>query len=263
MEYVRYRIDPHLAELLSRLNGSSLGQSLVDRLTQLVEIPEPTPVGATLASALRAHQWLLNRAAVGGIPLTAAGYLKPTDVKELAEVLPTMDGWIFTVSREVDAHPVLGFRTFVQKAGLLRKYKGHLVLSKAGKAAQQSTSALWGQLAEHLIPTKPYFDQTATVLIVLHIATSPAEQLNATKIARALEQLGWADAGGRPVTASDVHWVANEVWDAIGNVGTHVSTRHGDRTPSSAAISLIRDSLLKETPPPALGPQPPGGSIRP
>jgi hypothetical protein len=30
-----------------------------------------------LSAVLRAHQWFLDRAEDGGIPLTSAGYLKP------------------------------------------------------------------------------------------------------------------------------------------------------------------------------------------
>lgn len=136
-----------------------------------------------------------------------------------------MDDWIFKISREVDAHPVLGFREYLQKTGLLRKYKGALVLSKAGKAAQQDLTLLWRHLAEHLIPAKPPFEETATVLILLHTATSPGDRVDAQAIARTLDLLGWAHSTGKPVIASDVQWVANDVWDAIGNVGPTASER--------------------------------------
>jgi hypothetical protein len=42
--------------------------------------------------------------------------------------------------------------------------------------------------------------------------------------------------------------VANDVWDAIGNVGPAVGGRWPtDRTPSNAAVALVRDALLSET----------------
>jgi hypothetical protein len=237
-----------LATVLGRLDGSPSAQSLADRLTQLVERAAPTPTGDDLAAALRAHQWLLDRAADDGIPLTAAGYLKPVDVQALASVLPVMDDWVFSISREVDARPVHGFRVHVQKAGLLRKHKGTLLLSRAGQAAQADPAALWRHLAQHLVPAKPAFDETAGLLALLHAASSPLQRVDTDAIARTMGQLGWAHAEGKPVTPSDVQWVVNDVWDAIGGVGQNASARHGDRTPSAAAISLVRDALVTEAP---------------
>lgn len=46
MRYVRYRIDPRLAELLGRLDGTPMGQ-----LAQLVEQAEPVPAGDDTRSA--------------------------------------------------------------------------------------------------------------------------------------------------------------------------------------------------------------------
>ena len=103
-----YRIDPRLSGILADLDGTPLGQALSDRLTQLVEVAEPTPQGDELRAALHPHLWFLGRAMPDGLPLTQAGYLRPADVKATAEVLPAMQGWIFPVTRgepEVDRHP--------------------------------------------------------------------------------------------------------------------------------------------------------------
>lgn len=248
MRYVRYRIEPRLSEILGMLDDSALGQSLADRLTQLVRDAGPTPTGVELESAVAPAQWLLDRAADGGISLTAAGYLKPADVKALAKVLPTMQEWIFPVTREINAQPVGGFRVFVQRAGLLRKYKGSLLLTRAGNHLRKDSAALWDHLADKLIPDRPAFDATATVLVLLHFATSLGERVNTSAIALAMQQLGWAHADGGQVTAADVQWVVNDVWNAIGNIGPTASSDPLDRTPSAAAISLIRDALLTESP---------------
>lgn len=246
MTYTRHRIDPRLAEILERLHDAPLGTSLTDRLVQLVEVAPPTPTGHDLQRAISAHQWLLDRAAAGGLPLTAAGYLKPADVKALAEVLPTMLDWPFGVSREINTQPVLAFREFMQRVGLLRKYKGTLVLTTAGKAAQRDTDSLWRHLADRLIPTRPAFDGAATVLLLVHTATSPDERIDMHAVTRTLVQLGWSHSTGQPVTNADVQWIANDVWHAIGDVGPFVGSRLLDRKPSPPAIALIRDALLTE-----------------
>ena len=249
MRYSRYRIDPRLATILGELGGSPLGQSLADRLGDLAGHPATRPSGPSgeeLLLALAPHRWVLDRASGGGIPLTDAGCLKPADVKPLAAVLPTMDDWIFPINREVNAQPVLGFRRHLQAVGLLRKYKGTLLLTRAALACRRDPGALWAHLTEYLIPTKPSFDQTAAVLALLHFATAPGGRVDTEAISQAMIELGWAHAGGKPVTTFDVQWVVNDVWDAIGNVGANVGKGVLDRTPGPAAIALIRDALLTE-----------------
>lgn len=171
MRYIRYRLDPRLAEILGRLHGTPLGQAQADRLTQLADTAGPSPTGRALTEALRGHQWLLDRAADGGIPLTSAGYLKPAEVASLAAELPAMSNWIFPINREVNSLPVLGFREYVVRTGLLRKYKGTLVLTKVGKLAQSDQQMLWTYLAEHLIPTKHAFSEVVWIIVLLHFAT--------------------------------------------------------------------------------------------
>lgn len=41
-------------------------------------------------TALRGVSWFLDHAAGGGLPLTAAGYLKPADVESASRVVPEM-----------------------------------------------------------------------------------------------------------------------------------------------------------------------------
>lgn len=215
-------------------------------MTSLATNAEPTPSGPALVEALRAPQWLLDRATDVGVPLPGAGYLKPADVASFAAVLPTMDDWIFDITYEIHAQPVLGFRAFVQRTGLLRKHKGTLMLTRAGTAARNDPEALWDHLATRLIPGKPTFDETTNILVMLHFATSPEDRHSAGPIANAMGELGWAHAKGAPVDRSDVQWVVNDAWNAIGGIGPHADAGPFDRIPSAAAISLIRDALLTQ-----------------
>lgn len=243
MEYVRYRIDPRLADILGRLHGTPAGQALADRLTHLADAAGSSPTGAARAEALHAHQWLLDRAAEGGLPLTSAGYLKPADVKALAAEMPAMSDWSSPVTREVHAQPVLDFRQYVTRTGLLRKHKDALVLTKAGAGVREDPSLLWAYLSEHLVPTRPTFDETAWILILLHFTWNDGERIDTEELARALGTLGWAHDGGKPVIASDVQWFVNDVWAALGNVGANISDLW-HRRPTPEAIALIRDALL-------------------
>lgn len=250
-------MEPRLAEILGRLAGSAdkrSGEDLGARLRQLVETAPPSPSGSALEVALRSHRWVLDRAADGGLPLTAAGYLKPADVVALAEVLPTMQDWPWSITREVDVHPLHHFRESLQSAGLLRKHQGRLVLTKTGQQARIDPARLWAQLRARLIPAKPAFDGFVGIVILLHAATTAEERLDMVAIARTMVSLGWSHQGGKPVLADDVWPVWNDLWAGIGNVGSLDGRGLMSRSLSGEALSLVRDVLLEEDPVPYPGP---------
>ena len=137
----------------------------------------PVPDEQELRASLTAFIWFLDRAADGGIPLTASGYLKPADVAGAAEVVPAVQGWIGKANRESDTTPVLHFRKALQALGLLRKHKGSLVLTRAGRDSQAAWQTLWNHLADRLVPNTDGFETDATLLLLLCAATSPGSEL--------------------------------------------------------------------------------------
>lgn len=80
------RLHPALTEVLNALDGTPIGREFRERAVQ-VSTSKALSEPVDHAAALIAHRWLLERAGGGGIPLTAAGYLKPADVKALAAVM--------------------------------------------------------------------------------------------------------------------------------------------------------------------------------
>ncbi len=242
-----YRIDPRLSGILSDLDGTALGQALTDRLTQLVEAAGPTPRSDELRAAVHPHLWLLQQATPDGLPLTQAGYLRPADVKAVAEVLPTMQGWIFPVTREVHARPVGIFHHHLRDVGLLRASKGTLRVTKVGRECLDDPGQLWRQLAARLVTRRRSFDEMAALLVVVHAATTATGRVDTHAVARTLTQLGWSQPGGKPVPALDVQWIWNDLWGALGNVGERASTEIFDRRLSPAVVSLVRDALLAPT----------------
>lgn len=241
--HVVQRLHPVLTEVLNSLEGSPLGQAFKDRAVELATsqlLAEPVD----RAAALPAHLWLLEHAAGDGLPLTAVGYLKPAGVRELAAVLPAMQDWPFGLAKEVDAHPVLRFRGYVTAVGLLRRHKRTLRLTKAGSAARQDPAQLWQHLRDTLVPRAAPFEQTTGVVMLVHAATS-AEDIDVDAVARTMTELGWSLHDGSPVEASDVYPVWNELWDALGNVGTSVTSSVFDRALSPAARSLVADALFE------------------
>ena len=191
-----------------------------------------------LQASLKPFIWFLDRAAGGGIQLTASGYLKPADVTAAAEVLPTMHGWIGKANRENDTFPVLDFRKALQTVGLLRKQKGSLLLTRAGHDAHAAWQTLWNHLADRLVPNTNGFDTEATLLVLLYTATSDHSEPPLGTIAEALNHLGWQSGDGTPITTSDLYRLP--AFDVLRNLSTaHPSAgewwRIGTKSQSSRA----------------------------
>jgi hypothetical protein len=100
------------------------------------------------------YTWLLNRIGDEGITLTGAGYLPPAHVEAALAELGLAQEWIGKGNRETQTLPVLDLWQSAQRAGLLRKHHGKLLLTTAGRAARTDPVALWWQLAERL-PVQP------------------------------------------------------------------------------------------------------------
>lgn len=243
LSHVRFSIDPRMGAILSGIRDSPFASDVGNRIARLVVEADPSPTGPSLAEALRPHLWLLERLGDAGLPLTQAGYLKPVDVKALAKVLPTMDDWTFGVSREVDAHPVAGFRAHLRELGLLRKTKGVLYATKLGKEALRDPEVLWRQLVMGIVPQRSEFEEMAGLLLLLYMATTPDGRVNVQQLIRILTELGWTLPGGALLGQSEIYSVWNPLWDAVGNVGAAVAGRR-ERVLSPAGTSLVRDALI-------------------
>lgn len=205
-------LDSRLIALLSRLPDSSVLVSFVEGFVQLGS--EATIVDDDILRAnLTAHQWFLDRAADGGIPLTSAGYLKPVDVTAAAAVVPQVAEWMGKNNRESNCHALLNFRESLQAMGLLRKLKGSLVLTKAGIAAQRDPAVLWRHLTSRLIPSdSDAFECHATLLFLAQAGGAEDGCVSFTEIAEALTQLGWRRDDGDPVPSHVLYRLtANDV----------------------------------------------------
>lgn len=215
------------------------------RILSLAQLIVPRRTGATIEEALAAHRGFLD-AAADGIQLTRAGYLPPAAVRTIAPHLPTMRDLIFAMQRESHARRVLCFREHLTNVGLLRKAKGELTVTAAGTRARSDSSALWIHLALRLVPTRHPFDEIATALILLHVATSASRQPHLDAIAETMTALGWSHGGGKPIARTDVQWIWNDLWAALGNVGLPAGDGVLSRIASDEAILLIRGALLAE-----------------
>lgn len=127
-------------------------------------MPDPAERDRHVAAAASALGWLLNRVSGQGIRLTAAGYLPPAVVTAAMDELHWRDHWVGTCTREDTTAPVLDLRETAQQLKLLRKYRGHLLLTRTGAALRNDPEALHRYVAESLPPTPPWWtaDRFAT-----------------------------------------------------------------------------------------------------
>lgn len=244
---VAWNLHPVLTDVLNTLAETPLGEAFKDRafdVAMLKILGDPVDH----SGALVAYRHLLELADGDGLPLTAAGYLKPADVQALAAVMPTMRDWMNKMAREIDAHPVLHFREHVKSIGLLRKYKGSLRLTRLGRAAVNGPNILWNELADTLAPDERSFHADATVVVLVHMATTEG-WIDVVEVALTLTTLGWSHRDGSPVGQGEVFEVWNELWVVLGNLGENDGRHGSDRTLSHAARVMVHEALFAEVPP--------------
>ncbi|MFF2317474.1 plasmid pRiA4b ORF-3 family protein [Arthrobacter sp. NPDC058097] len=109
--------------------------------------PEP-PTDGEVDAVVRSVHWFLSQVPSDGLPLTKDGYLKPAFVVEAFEALGLKDSWPGRANREAQTPPVLRFREQLQDWKLLRKSKGRLLLSPAGRKMHDGGRPLWDYLAD-------------------------------------------------------------------------------------------------------------------
>ena len=151
------------------------------------------------------YSWLLQRVGSRGLPLTAAGYLKPVDVSAAFAELELGDEWIGTGNREVHSRPVLLLRESAQKLGLLRKSNGRLLQTKAGSSVAADPLALLDWIASRLPLGKSPVERDAGLALLTAICalgpqdgTGPGRSTDQL-VAEVLSGLGWRDRDGQPI----------------------------------------------------------------
>jgi Plasmid pRiA4b ORF-3-like protein len=157
----------------------------------------------TAARMVRPYAWLLDRVGDEGIRLTGAGYLPPAHVEAAATELGLLEDWMGKGNRETQTLPVLHLRETATKMGLLRKHRGMLLLTAAGRKLRTDPVSLWWQLAERMPPRSADRCETQAGLIWLLAVAAQWPGDPAEIVARTLAGIGWALADGTPLSTLD------------------------------------------------------------
>ncbi|MCY9784194.1 plasmid pRiA4b ORF-3 family protein [Nocardiopsis sp. EMB25] len=187
------RLSGPVADLL--VDASYVGEE--DLLAAMVDRAGPdTPseVDETTARRMVApYAWLLDHAGTDGIPLTQAGYLRPASVEAAADVLGLRGTWVGKLNREDQTMPVRVLRETAQRMRLLRRYRGRLMVTPAGRKAATDPVALWAHLAERMPADEARFGRSHGGLLLLLVVAGGGDDVLAG-VGRALTALGWRDS---------------------------------------------------------------------
>ena len=161
-------------------------------------------------AVLRPVRWLLEQASPDGVELTKDGYLKPALVRRALEELGWSDLVVGKANREAHAVPVMELREHVIKWRLLRKLKGRLVLTPAGRRALERPADLWDLVIDKI--GRPEHDAVYLVTRLYafwHLTgIAPPWNRKVEAIRAALEAAGFVTRSGHAIPeawASDIN----------------------------------------------------------
>ncbi len=236
-------VNPDLVDLVNRLAYSPVGEDLTARAVRL--LGDPARVGeADLRDSLRAFTWFLERAADDGIPLTAAGYMKPADVEAAAQLVPMMDGWIGKANREIDTAPVLTSESFCNSSGCFASTRERSGSPSSARRPTSSSDALWSILVGKLINGEAGFDGQAALLVLAYSATSAGAEIRWTALRRPWGTWAGRPVAARPIAAHDLYWLpALEILDSVKSTPSSWRERRRISPPAAAlAHTALRAS---------------------
>jgi hypothetical protein len=132
-----------------------------------------------------------------GVALTAAGYLPPAVVEQLAERTGITEWWIGKANREDLTYPVAEIRTTARALGLVSVRKGRLSPTAAAIRCGHDPKALWRHIVGRLpLGTKDAERQAGWMALAVAGSGVPAQEWR-SEISDLLFALGWRSGHDR------------------------------------------------------------------
>ena len=164
---------------------------------------------------LASRPWLAVLDAVGsGVKLTAAGYLPPALVRQIATESGIRQWWIGTANREDHTFPVATLRENAQDVGLLRKVKGTLAPTARARAVAGRPRELVGVVLGRM-PLGKGFDAEAGWFALLGLAAGVSGRALDAGVARMMTDRGWRLDGSTPINESQARIGARATLGAL------------------------------------------------
>jgi hypothetical protein len=211
-----------LGGLLLSVQGRPSGEAMLD-LVRKAALDRTTLVDITVARQMtQRFAWMLDRVGDDGIRLTAAGYLPPVHVEAAMTELGLDEEWIGKGNREDLTYPVLDLRETTQRLGLLRKYRGRLLLTKLGQRVRDDPVALWWHIARRLPSHKHGSSEFEAGVVALLLAAAGRELESADSlrlVADVLTDLGWRLSTGEPISPDSARDAASDTLSILEHTG--------------------------------------------
>lgn len=169
-----------------------------------------------------------------GVVLTAAGYLPPAVVEQIADRTGISDWWIGKANREDLTYPVAGIRATVRALGLVSVRKGRLAPTAATKRCGQDPQAIWRHIVGRLpLGTKDAERQAGWMALAVAGSGVPVQEWR-SEISDLLFAAGWRSGHDRfspPPANSPTLTVLNQMageararWGKVEGVDLAVAT---------------------------------------
>lgn len=156
----------------------------------------PTDVAEAEAARLTETYRIFLDIIGGGVALTAAGYLPPAVVEEIAERTGISEWWIGEANREDLTYPVADIRTTARALGLVSVRKSRLSPTAAALRCQDP-QALWRHIVDRLpLGTKDAERQAGWMALAVTGSGVPADEWR-SEISDLLYALGWRSSHDR------------------------------------------------------------------
>ncbi|MGB8020423.1 MAG: plasmid pRiA4b ORF-3 family protein [Candidatus Nanopelagicales bacterium] len=205
-----------LPEPLADLVKALRGEGWVQATAWLAAVGPRLAAGLAEEDVRRAARpWLAVLHAVGpGTKLTAAGYLPPVVVEQIAQAAGVTDWWIGKANREDLTWPVARLRDTAQGVGLLRKAKGTLTPTARARAVADHPRELVTTVLGRL-PLGKGFQAEAGWFALLGLAAGASGAALDEGAAKILTDRGWRTGGNERVSAAQAHRGSRLTLDAL------------------------------------------------
>ena len=159
----------------------------------------PTDVSDAEAARLTETYRIFLDVIGDGVPLTAAGYLKPTLVEQVAVRTGIAAWWIGKANREDQTYPVADIRRTARALGLVSVRKGRLAPTAAARRLGADPQALWRHIVGRLpLGTKDAERHAGWMALAVTGSGTPPEEWR-SEISELLHDLGWRSGYDRSV----------------------------------------------------------------
>ena len=171
-----------------------------------------------------------------GVTLTAAGFLPPAVVEQVAVRTGVTDWWIGKANREDLTPPVAQIRDTARDLGLLGLRKGRLTPTAAARRCGSDPQALWRHVVGRLPVGRGEAEEQASWLALAVVGSEAHPDSWHAEVGELMFHLGWRRSGGPPGLPSGSS-ATLDVLAVLGGVARNGRSRGADVDPALAATA--------------------------